>query len=91
MAGKHPTGGNGAACGGGDEAIEAGEYVGDNRMSSVTLQSVLVRFHITAAQNGTAVGDSKRVKHAIAVEQVVGPTGKVLRVRAVTNIRTIER
>ena len=51
---------------------------------------VLVGFNVSTTKGGFAVVDENGVKHAIAVEEVVGPTGEILRVGAVSYVGPVE-
>lgn len=52
----------------------------------------LVRTDVTAREGGVgpASGDAEAVEHAVAVEEVVGPTWEELRVGAVTDVGAVE-
>lgn len=50
------------------EAAETREEIGNNRTSNVSLRGVLVSLDETAAKSGSALGNSKGMKHAIAVK-----------------------
>lgn len=86
---KDAGSGESATCGGGSEAVER-EDVGKKRVASITLNGIFVGLDIAAAEHSTAFGDPNRVKHAVSVKQVVGPTWKVLRVRAIADVGTVE-
>lgn len=54
------------------------------------LDSVLVRLDIAATERGSTSRDPNGVKHAIAVEEMIGPTGNELWVRAIADVRAIK-
>ena len=87
---KDPGSEESATCGGSGEAVEAREDVGKYRVAGVTLNGVLVGLDVSAAEHRPASRDPNGVQHAVPVEQVVGPTRKVLRVGAMANVGSVE-
>lgn len=53
------------------------------------LDGVLGRLDIAAAERGSTSRDPNGVKHAITIEEMIGPTGNELWVRAIADVRAI--
>ena len=88
LAGDDPGQDDGAA-GQAPDAVEAREDVGEDGPAGVALEEELVGADVAAGEERSG-GEKEGVQHAVAVEEMVGPAGEVLRVGPVADVGAAE-
>ena len=93
VSGVHLTGDDpgqdGGAAGQAPDAVEAREDVGEEGPAGVTLEEKLVGADVATGEERSG-GEKEGVEHAVAVQEVVGPVGKVLWVGPVADVGAAE-
>ena len=93
LAGVHlackDAGQDGGAAGQAPDAVEAREDVGEDGPAGVALEEELVGADVATGEERSG-GEKEGVQHAVAVEEMVGPAGEVLRVGTVADVGAAE-